>query len=98
MYITRLTSNEIFSLSNKIHREVGRAKDLSAPARMRKDVNRSCKLVLCEFKEIREDDNSLFVVERFLKELHNIFNYRSVLLNRVRDSTVGISVVNRLWS
>jgi hypothetical protein len=29
--ITRLASNEIFSPSNKIHREVGRAKDLSAP-------------------------------------------------------------------
>ena len=31
--ITRLTSNEIFSPSNKIlvHREVGRVKDLSAP-------------------------------------------------------------------
>ena len=31
MYITRLASNEIFSPSNKIHREVGWAKDLSAP-------------------------------------------------------------------
>ena len=31
MYITRLASNEIFSPSNKIHLEVGRAKDLSAP-------------------------------------------------------------------
>ena len=31
IYITRLASNEIFSQSNKIHREVGRAKDLSAP-------------------------------------------------------------------
>ena len=31
LYITRLASNEIFSPSNKIHREVGRAKDLSAP-------------------------------------------------------------------
>ena len=30
MYITRLASKEIFSPSNKIHREVGRAKDLSA--------------------------------------------------------------------
>ena len=30
IYITRLASNEIFSPSNKIHREVGRAKDLSA--------------------------------------------------------------------
>jgi len=31
IYITRLASKEIFSPSNKIHREVGRAKDLSAP-------------------------------------------------------------------
>ena len=31
VYITRLASNEIFPPSNKIHREVGRAKDLSAP-------------------------------------------------------------------
>ena len=30
MYKTRLALNEIFSPSNKIHREVGRAKDLSA--------------------------------------------------------------------
>jgi hypothetical protein len=30
IYITRLTSKEIFSPSNKIHREVCRAKDLSA--------------------------------------------------------------------
>jgi hypothetical protein len=31
IYITRLASNEIFSPSNKIHGELGRAKDLSAP-------------------------------------------------------------------
>jgi hypothetical protein len=31
MFITRLASNKIFSPSNKIHREVGRVKDLSAP-------------------------------------------------------------------
>jgi len=31
LHITRLTSNEIFSPSKKIHRELGRAKDLSAP-------------------------------------------------------------------
>ena len=31
IYITRLASNEIFQPSNKIHREVGRVKDLSAP-------------------------------------------------------------------
>ena len=31
MYVARLASNEIFSPSNKIHRELGRAKDVSAP-------------------------------------------------------------------
>jgi len=31
IYITRLTSNKIFRPSTKIHREVDRAKDLSAP-------------------------------------------------------------------
>ena len=31
IYITRLASSEIFSPSNKVHGEVGRAKDLSAP-------------------------------------------------------------------
>jgi hypothetical protein len=31
IYITRLVSKEIFLPSNKIHREVGRAKDFSAP-------------------------------------------------------------------
>ena len=31
IYKTRLSANEIFSPSNKIHRGVGRAKDLSAP-------------------------------------------------------------------
>ena len=30
IYIMRLASNEIFSPSNKIHQEVGQAKDLSA--------------------------------------------------------------------
>jgi hypothetical protein len=31
IYITRLASNEIFSPSKKIYREVGRGKDLTAP-------------------------------------------------------------------
>jgi len=31
MYRTRLASNGMYSPSNKIHLEVGRAKDLSAP-------------------------------------------------------------------
>jgi hypothetical protein len=40
MYITRLASKEIFSPSNKIHREVARAKDLSAPLHASKEVDR----------------------------------------------------------
>jgi len=43
MYITRLASNEIFYPSNKIHREVGRAKDLSAPLNLFHSVSQ----VLC---------------------------------------------------
>ena len=31
LYISKLASNEIFSPSNKIHREAGWAKDLSTP-------------------------------------------------------------------
>jgi len=31
LHITRLASKDIFSPSNKIHGELGRAKDLSAP-------------------------------------------------------------------
>jgi len=31
IYLKKLASNEIFSPTNKVHREVGRAKDLSAP-------------------------------------------------------------------
>jgi len=31
IYVTRLSSKELFSPSYKMHREVGRAKDLSAP-------------------------------------------------------------------
>jgi hypothetical protein len=31
IYKTKLASNEVFLPSNKTHKEVGRAKDLSAP-------------------------------------------------------------------
>jgi hypothetical protein len=39
MYIPRLASNEIFLPSNKIHREAGRAKGLSAPLYWREEKN-----------------------------------------------------------
>jgi len=45
IYIKRLASNEIFSPSNKIHREVGRAKDLSAP------------LYIAHFKAVNQCDS-----------------------------------------
>ena len=43
IYITRLASNEIFSPSNKVHREVGRAKDLSAPRYIGSEKNDQLK-------------------------------------------------------
>jgi len=48
MYITRLAPKEIFSPSNKIHREVGRAKDLSTPlytTRPNKAIILHCELM-----------------------------------------------------
>ena len=48
VYITRLKSNEIFSPSNKIHREVGQIKDLSAPMYQAYGWERLCFLV-CTF-------------------------------------------------
>jgi hypothetical protein len=50
MYITRLASNDIFSPSNKIHREVGRAKDLSAPLYMPACLSLSLYLIITTTK------------------------------------------------
>ena len=41
IYITRLASNVIFSPSNKIHREIGRANELSVPLYLQWFVNYS---------------------------------------------------------
>ena len=57
--MTRLASKEIFSPSNKIHREVVRAKDLSAPLY----VIRSCIDVQC-FETSRFCSNILDCVLR----------------------------------
>ena len=47
IYITRLASNEIFSPSNKIHREVGRTKDLSAARYYSKSIAlQTCEVVV----------------------------------------------------
>ena len=47
IYIYKLASKEIFSPSNKIHREVGRAKDLSA-------------LLYCDCQNFRLHQNLIF--------------------------------------
>ena len=48
--MTRQASNELFSPSNKIHREVGRAKDLSAPLYSAEFMNEALEQVMlsCE--------------------------------------------------
>ena len=46
IYITRLVSNEIFSLSNKIYRELGQAKDLSKPLYVESHERNLRRLVL----------------------------------------------------
>ena len=73
MYITRLASNEIFSPSNKIHREVGRANDLSAPL---------C-LLSSLFLMIRELTALLMRTQKVLETLvYSQFNYLTPLLTR----------------
>jgi hypothetical protein len=49
--ITRLASNEIFSPSNKIQREVGRSKDLSAPMLINVHENSSRPFMVWEMVE-----------------------------------------------
>jgi hypothetical protein len=57
VYITRLASKEIFSPSNKRHREVGRAKDLSTPL-----YNCICNKGLLEECDREENVKSIGVV------------------------------------
>jgi hypothetical protein len=57
-YITRLASNEIFSPSDKIHREVGRAKNLSAPRFNRHyRIRGYCRIWIITAYELRVDIN-----------------------------------------
>jgi hypothetical protein len=47
IYKTRLASKEIFSPTNKIHREVGGAKDLSAPRYNSEGIDRQSAGLNC---------------------------------------------------
>ena len=60
IYITRLASNEIFSPSNKMHWEVGRAKDLSAPRYIRRSYKKT---------SIRSHGPTLKVFRRFFRDM-----------------------------
>ena len=69
MYIIRLASNEIFSPSNKIQREVGRAKDLSAPRYSHKwdvcqyDYAMECKKQQWKESAAEPNENYVFLVK-----------------------------------
>jgi len=65
IYVTRLASNEIFSPSNKIHQEVGRAKDLSAP--------RYCTGVLISPKPDQEGNRLQW--QKILSFMYPIYNH-----------------------
>ena len=63
IYITRLASNEIFSPSNKIHREVGRAKDLSEhKAIMVINIKQNICYILTHVLPIQSPDSVKFTV------------------------------------
>ena len=53
IYITRLASNKIIPPSKKIHREVGRAKDLSAPLYVPPSTTVKEDTALVEFMTLR---------------------------------------------
>jgi hypothetical protein len=72
IYITRLASNEIFSPSNKIHREVARAKELSAP-RYRCNVQRCMRIA------------TPIIVFRSSPSLHSLF-YKQTATTFQRDT------------
>jgi hypothetical protein len=59
IYKTRLASNEIFLPSNKIHRAVGRAKDLSALIYIHMYICISINMYMCIYKT-RLASNDIF--------------------------------------
>ena len=74
IYITRLASNEIFSPSNKIHREVGRAKDLSA----------------LRYNRTGEPQVNLDVMERKIEKSFPFAGIESLFSDRWAHSSVNI--------
>jgi hypothetical protein len=80
LFITRLASNEIHSHSNKIHREVGRAKDLSA--KFEAAVPGTISIFLDCF------------IKHFVFGSHNHLAYVAVTRRMVRGKVLYTSVVH----
>ena len=84
IYKTSLTSNEIFSPSNKIDREVSRAKDLSAPPVLY-FANKFLKLYVCWKKRFRIYNQYMFKRDR--QNHHGrICNLRHTFMKNVLSS------------
>jgi hypothetical protein len=84
IYKTKLASNEIFSPSNKIHREVGQAKNLSAPLYV-KTLYQHQRLVEAELDEMKVHGQ----IE--IKSKENIM-YREIILT---SNTWPVPVASR---
>jgi hypothetical protein len=77
VYITRLASKEIFSPSNKIHREVGRAKDLSAHLyrqRMFLGLSLPGHDVVTEVTTLEDEDTSVSINRKHFTELVKVMS------------------------
>ena len=72
IYITRLASNEIFSPSNKIHREVGRAKDFSASRYIEMHGQHNIKKSLSLFATLRTSLLILPLTKNDEKRIQNV--------------------------
>ena len=73
IYKTKLPTNEIFSPSNKIHQEVGRSKDLSAPQYSRTNVITNTKATP---QASKESGTERYISTRFS------YTYRETIKNR----------------
>ena len=63
IYKTRLASNEIFSPLKKIHREVGRTKDLSTPLYLYRCADKSLARPGRKLATATEDFDSLIITQ-----------------------------------
>ena len=91
IYIRRLALNEIFSPSNKIYREVGRAKDLSAPLYIYNAIPAAESQLQFDYKinvlnilicDKRLPDTTAWRVLRLLEERPSLWRVAPDILNK----------------